>query len=129
MYSVHDFFRRLGLSNPFTAGSDDLGSAVTAERGRRAKIIDGACATARAWRLLGLPYDQFELVALGVGERGLADRRDARRERLGRERDRVERPGAQGGQPLDLLVVVVGDQDGVNRPFYGSSSCSSISSS
>src|SRR4029077_18250652 len=28
-----------------------------------------------------------------------------------RELDLVERPGAQAGQPLDLLVVVVGDQD------------------
>jgi hypothetical protein len=67
----------------------------------------GAC----TWHLLGLPCHQVELVALRVGERGLADRRHARWKRLRRELDLVERPGAQAGQTLDLLVVVVGDQD------------------
>src|SRR6516165_12767584 len=97
-----------------SASSDDLGSRVTAEGSRRSKIINGASVSARAWQLLGLPGDQVELVALRVGEGGLADRRHARWKRRGRERDLVERPGAQAGQPLDLLVVVVGDQDGMD---------------
>src|SRR6516162_9041536 len=84
---------------------------VTTGGGRRSKIIDGASVSARAWHLLGLPCHQLELVALRVGERGLADRRHARWQRLSRELDLVERPGAQIGEPLDLLVVVVGDQD------------------
>src|SRR5215469_3133596 len=70
-----------------------------------------ASVSARAWQLLGLPGHQVELVALRVGERGLADRRRARWQRRRRELDLVERPGAQGGQPLHLLVVVVGGQD------------------
>src|SRR6266478_9478482 len=61
-----------------------------------------ASVSARTWQLLGLPYHQIELVALRVGERGPADLR---------ELVLVERPGAQAGQPLGLLVVVVGDQD------------------
>src|SRR5215831_5746129 len=52
-----------------------------------------ASVSARAWHLLGLPCDQVELVALRVGERGLADRRHARWQRRGRECDLVERPG------------------------------------
>jgi hypothetical protein len=53
-----------------------------------------------------LPYHQVEVVALRVGERGPADRR---------ELDLVERPGAQAGEPLDFLVVAVGDQDKTKR--------------
>src|ERR1700728_2616247 len=74
-----------------------------------------ALVSARTRYLLGLllPYHQVELVALRVGERGLrhAERRAARADR--RDLDLVERLGAQAGQPLDLLVVVVGDQDKV----------------
>ena len=87
------------------------GQRVTAEGSRRSKSIVGASGSARTWQLLGLPGHQVELVAFGVGERGLADRRHAGWQRRGRELDLVERPGAQGGQPLGLLVVVVGDQD------------------
>src|SRR5215470_6214221 len=94
-----------------SASSDDLGSRVTAEGSRRSKIVDGASVGARAWQLPGLPGDQIELVALGVGKGGLANRRHTRWQRRRRELDLVERPGAQAGQPLDLLVVLVGDQD------------------
>src|SRR5215468_945010 len=100
-----------------SASSDDLGSRVTGEGSRRSKIVDGASVNARTWQLLGLPGDQVELVALRVGERGLADRRHTRWQRGGRELDLVERPGAQSGQPLGLLVVVVGDQDRVDAVF------------
>src|SRR5262245_54500273 len=71
------------------------------------------------WQLLGLPGDQIELVALRVGERGVADRRHARWQRRRRELDLVEWPGAQGGEPLGLVVVVVGDQDGMHAVFGG----------
>src|SRR5215813_7599737 len=87
----------------------DRGPPPEAAAGPRSSMR--ASASARAWQLLGLPYHQVELVALGVGERGLADRRHARWQRRRRELDLVERPCAQAGQPLDLLVVVVGDQD------------------
>jgi len=70
-----------------------------------------------------LPCHQLELVALRVREGGLADRRHARRKRRRRDVDHVERLGAQGGQPLGLLVVVVGDQDRMDavlgRPRLG----------
>src|SRR6516162_11693566 len=92
-----------------SASFDDLGLRVTAEGGRRSKIIGGASVSARAWQLLGLPGHQIELVALRVGERGLADRRYARWKRRRRDLDLVEWLGAQAGQPLGLLVVVVGD--------------------
>jgi hypothetical protein len=103
----------------------DLGSRVTAEGSRRSKIIDRASVSARTRHLLGLllPHHQLELVALRVGERGLrhTKRHTARADR--RELDLVERPGAQAAQPLDLLVVVVGDQDKMDavlgRPGLG----------
>jgi hypothetical protein len=75
----------------------DLGPVVTAEGSHRSKITDGVQAVRRPGLLLGLPYHQIELVALRVGERGLADRRHARRKCLGRQLDLVERLGAQGG--------------------------------
>src|SRR6516225_7445845 len=100
-----------------SASSYDLGSRVTADGSRRSKIINGASVSARAWQLLGLPGDQVELVALRVGERGLADRRHARWKRRRRQLDLVERPGAQAGQPLGLLVVAVGDQDRMDAVF------------
>src|SRR5579859_383342 len=76
-------------------------------------------ASARTWQLLGLllPCHQVELVALRVREGGLADRRHARRKRRRRDVGHVERLGAQGGQPLGLLVVVVGDQDRMDAVF------------
>jgi hypothetical protein len=61
---------------------------------------------------------------LGVGEGGLADGRHAGRKRFSRDADLAERLGAQGGQPQDFLLVVVGDQDGVDgvlRRFAASS--------
>src|SRR5262249_19647329 len=96
---------------------DGLGSGVAAAGSRRSKIIDGASVSARPWQLFGLPGDQVELVALRVGEGGLADRRHARWQRRRRELDLVQRPGAQAGEPLSLLVVVVGDQDRMDAVF------------
>src|SRR5260370_10397683 len=90
----------------------DLGSRVTAEGSRRSKIIDRASVSARTRHLLGLllPHHQLELVALRVGERGLrhTKRHTARADR--RELDLVERPRAQAGQPLHLLVLPLAHQ-------------------
>jgi hypothetical protein len=72
----------------------DLGPAVTAEASRRSKIIEGFPVMPGQGLLLGLPYHQIELVALRVGERGLADSRHARRKCLGREFDLVPPPMA-----------------------------------
>src|SRR5215471_9943938 len=118
-----------------SASSDDLGSTVTGEGSRRSKIVDGASVSARTWQLLGLPGDQVELVALRVGERGLADRRYARWQRRRRERDLVERPGAQADRAAEGLAPEVrqgggiGGVDGQGRETqadgggHGSSSC------
>src|ERR1700692_3185493 len=91
------------------ASFDDLGPEATAGGGRRSKIIDGASASARTRHLLGLllPYHQVELVALRVGERGLPDHIQVPAQADRRELDLIERPGAQAGQPPDLLVVAV----------------------
>src|SRR5580658_10627314 len=84
----------------------------------RRLILPASSSSTQVWplrtrQLLGLllPYDQIELVALRVGERGLPDRVGDEPRADRREFGLVERPGAQAGQPLDLLVVVVGDQD------------------
>src|SRR5215813_12907659 len=96
---------------------DGLGSGVATAGSRRSKIIDGAWISARAWQLFGLPGDQVELVALRVGERGLADRGHAGWQRRRRDLDLVEWLGAQAGQPRGLLVVVAGDQDRMDAVF------------
>ena len=74
-----------GKHRQFRAASsgqfDDLGSTVTVEGSRRSKIIDGAQLVLGRGNYSGLPYHQIELVALRVGERGLADRRYARGKR------------------------------------------------
>src|SRR6202044_3215832 len=71
--------------------------------GFRSMIGDRASVSARTWQLLGLPSHQVELVALRVGERSPADRRE-----LGL----VEPLGAQARQPPGLLVACLGEQDG-----------------
>src|SRR5215469_8535937 len=120
--NVQELRRTMYASAPLTASSfDDPGSGVTAAGSRRSKIIDGPELVPGPWQLPGLllPCHQVELVALRVSEGGLADRCHAGWQRRRRERDLVERPGAQGGQPLGLLVVVVGDQDGMDAVLGG----------
>src|ERR1700704_3290300 len=82
-----------------------------AAAGPRSSLRASVSARTRQLLRLLLPYHQIELVALRVGERGLPDRVGDEPRADRRELDLVERPGAQAGQPLDLLVVVLGDQD------------------